>query len=1747
MHNMSSQLYKYVSNLIYKFFSSQSIQSGERYNLYLERDEDIRKLYRSLKDNPDWRYSKFEYTHPDGGEAYATFCIVVNGVEVIIASSEYASEDYLTMLRNRVSDQTDVFAGTAILILFSGKLDSLLGGSGSLNKEGMPLHSSRFKAEIETDIERNAALAKHERTILKFILERKTKSVVEDNNTIFDYEQVINVLEKGTIDVADFQGLGLFPHNELTSKSDLKNDLNSNYALYEKFENAFLNGSPSVVLEPLLPDYALTRIMKEDWRSFDFAQLTKWIESEKEKQPPRFLAVTGDNLMQTIWYRTDGESASKNRNVNIALFNPSGEFPLRITVKYDQSTKSQGINIKYDSKNVKATSVGHGIVLEYSKFNPNDVFSQIEYTDPASRKKYIIRVMLLPFPPIVLSQFETNFQFKVSKAGSYMLVNEASELIFNAGGESTVHEVLALNAEYSISLEAKLCIKFEPSISQEDLIQFTVDIENTRLPVAIKSEYEPLKPITGIEVWKEKRIHGLDYKFVQEEDTIKLVFKNNEKTVSGEFRSNLVQENQIINSDEYSWNLNNDNILTGNSISLDQEIKRAFDNLRGYYKRKALPPSLVHLDNELKQLSEEYVNAFIAQLESFQEHITLSPEQQNLLWLGVIKEQIGENKIKFSPLHPLNVSYQLLLNDKLKNEDIYNAILKRLNAYNLVPYLLGKNDEIYVPIDSGHSPEWQSYTTHSNSKQAASKNFVSKLVSDKIKDFTTNFQFLFEHSNASPIKINLVNLGDCKEVVRGFFEYYKTHLNSYENSRPSDLLPIEVNIYGSEKLVTKFEELTFYETVEVIEDELKIKLKPKRFDEDDLLNAFLEKVCYYSKKLPGQYEDYEYAHITFFQFDINETKTSYDDMRIVKTGISMDGLMSDVSSTATANNYRTGYGIKDLPEEQSEVVRLTTLLNSFVRVAPNGDPYEQNKALSTTINYDVQAQLNKLYSNSQWVTYIDPKVGLDFFKENNDLVIIHYSDQYNNSNGYDAITVSRKTSQYEFVVKEFLEKHNVAFDADVDTTQIINFFNAINGEWLLKLIRQHSHFPKEKLSLLSGIKAALTFLYNTDIIWVPISLEEILRVSGNAGLDMSEGLFSTKNLGAIGSFSDDLLMIGLECGEEQLSMHIYPVELKIGGLGIVKKGIDQGRRTAELIHEHLNKEGFLGDFYRNFFGKLAINNAEKMKLFHVWDHQNWDLITDDYRKDLLSNNFTVSDRLNPLIGKFGLIYFGNDIYQRKATIADGFMKVDLLEVDGFNFLVKSIEDLIHFFHETETTIDKNTLLIKRLETSEFKMATPDEANKPSIAEAEKDEVQTTVSLSKKANMADTASDKLEHSPLTLSKEANSHSPMPIANSGEGIKIVFGTDLGSSKPIIWEPNNTNKVMHTNTGIIGTMGTGKTQFTKSLITQLFESSDKNIGDEKLGILIFDYKGDYIKDDFVKKTNAKVLDPFHLPYNPLSLDATESSKPMLPLHTANDIKETISNAFNLGNVQKQRLRDVIIDAYEGKGINKAKKETWTKMPPTLGDVCDIYLSNENASQDSLYAAISNLSEFEIFEPDASKTQSLYSLIEGVVVINLSGYDESIQNLIVAITLDAFYTQMQRHGHSTIVGNQREIKKMILVDEADNFLSKNFTSIRKILKEGREFGVGTILSTQFLNHFATSENEYSNYILTWVIHRVNEIKIKEVDSLFSLDSKTQRENLIKTIKGLEKHQSIVNLAGSEPILIKDKAFWELLSASES
>lgn len=366
------------------------------------------------------------------------------------------------------------------------------------------------------------------------------------------------------------------------------------------------------------------------------------------------------------------------------------------------------------------------------------------------------------------------------------------------------------------------------------------------------------------------------------------------------------------------------------------------------------------------------------------------------------------------------------------------------------------------------------------------------------------------------------------------------------------------------------------------------------------------------------------------------------------------------------------------------------------------------------------------------------------------------------------------------------------------------------------------------------------------------------------------------------------------------------------------------------------------------------------------------------------------------------------------------------------------------------------------------------------------------------------------------------------------------------PLCWYPNDTTQVFHVNTGIIGTMGTGKTQFTKSLIAQLYQQQRNNFNGAPLGILVFDYKGDYnsSKMDFVKAVNAKVLRPYHLPFNPLAIFIPKIFTPVLPIHTANTFKDTIARTFHLGPKQQNTLSECILKAYADAGIDPSQPESWTNRAPTFEMVYDIYEKDDSIPKtDSLAAAMHKIHDFQLFEPKPYNTSALFDVLKGVVVIDLSGYDPDLQSLVVAILLDQFYSQMHAAGSSATDGTLRQLRKLILVDEADSFMDEDHPSLKKIMKEGREFGVGTILSTQSLRHFASGE-DYAKYIWTWIVHNVNDLKKADVEFIFKTDSDTAEH--FQSIKNLDRFHSAVKIGNDEIVYIRDMPFFELVKKEQ-
>lgn len=772
------------------------------------------------------------------------------------------------------------------------------------------------------------------------------------------------------------------------------------------------------------------------------------------------------------------------------------------------------------------------------------------------------------------------------------------------------------------------------------------------------------------------------------------------------------------------------------------------------------------------------------------------------------------------------------------------------------------------------------------------------------------------------------------------------------------------------------------------------------------------------------------------------------------------------------------------------------------------------------------------------------------------MLIIHYSDQYTSSSGYDAITVTHKSKQYSKVIQEYLKEKGVSAELE-DVAKIINLFNAINGDWLLRLVsskkimgvNKDSTFSREKISIVAAIKFMLAFLRHPDIVWVPVSLEEMLRVSGGAGLSSADGILSHKNLGFDkGPTSDDLLFIGLNHVSDQIKIYLYPTEVKTGinGNDIIKKAFQQVSATATGLQEAMNPEEDITNTImykvnRNFLMQLLVTSCKKMKVYHVDDSQNWEMILDKFRLALLNEEYIISTDIQEILGRGSVLSFRQSLALRKTSFKEDTINfIEMPENDEFDLILSSVDEI----HADIQNIKNNELLL--FEECKVENLTGDltEIKSTEFQEAEEiNEIDSDDKNQKKREENDPEDNEKKQDTVEINDTTEIKS--------KGMKILFGLNQQDGSDIIWEPNNTDILFHTNTGIIGTMGTGKTQFTKSLITQLFLQRKNNIGEEELGILIFDYKGDYneSKCDFLEATKATILKPYQLPFNPLALTKSKVFKPLLPIHTANAFKDTISKVYGLGPKQQDTLFQCIIETYGMCGIQPANPSSWDNEAPTFEQVYQRYINDEEIKKnDSLAAAMNKLHQFQVFENNPNKTKPLFDILNGVVVIDLSGYDSDIQSLIVAITLDLFYVQMQAAGSSKLEGKYRQLTKLILVDEADNFMSEGFLSLKKILKEGREFGVGTILSTQFLKHFGSGDDDYAKYILTWIVHNVADLKTSDVDFVFKTESKSiESQRLFNDIKQLEKHHSIVKISSEKPKYIRDRAFWELYNDLKS
>jgi len=169
----------------------------------------------------------------------------------------------------------------------------------------------------------------------------------------------------------------------------------------------------------------------------------------------------------------------------------------------------------------------------------------------------------------------------------------------------------------------------------------------------------------------------------------------------------------------------------------------------------------------------------------------------------------------------------------------------------------------------------------------------------------------------------------------------------------------------------------------------------------------------------------------------------------------------------------------------------------------------------------------------------------------------------------------------------------------------------------------------------------------------------------------------------------------------------------------------------------------------------------------------------------------------------------------------------------------------------------------------------------------------------------------------------------------------------------------------------------------------------------------------------------------------------------------------------------------------------------------------------------------------------------LDGVVVIALNalGSDDRTKNMLVAFMLNMFYEHMLRIPKRPYVGTNpqlRVIDSFLLVDEADNIMRYEFDVLRKLLLQGREFGVGVVLASQYLRHFKSGATDYREPLLTWFIHKVPNITSQELAALGLTVDSTQ---VADRVKMLANHQCLFKTSNVGGEIVRGTPFFELLA----
>ena len=324
------------------------------------------------------------------------------------------------------------------------------------------------------------------------------------------------------------------------------------------------------------------------------------------------------------------------------------------------------------------------------------------------------------------------------------------------------------------------------------------------------------------------------------------------------------------------------------------------------------------------------------------------------------------------------------------------------------------------------------------------------------------------------------------------------------------------------------------------------------------------------------------------------------------------------------------------------------------------------------------------------------------------------------------------------------------------------------------------------------------------------------------------------------------------------------------------------------------------------------------------------------------------------------------------------------------------------------------------------------------------------------------------------------------------------------------------------IMGSSGSGKSLLAKHLLLEFYKKYNHMF-------IVFDPHNEYyVLGKYIDR--LQVVDASKLSLNPLELGR------LTPKERAHQLSSIIMMLFKLGHLQRQAIEELIIKAYEYRGIFLENPSTWRNKPPSMLDVLDICRRSmeENELYRRVYPYLRVLAD-SVFSQTTIELRKLLSTPTIIALNNLKS------DYVRVLYVDTFLQRLMDMMYKQEISGDR----MIVLDEAYTLFARDYSRhiASRLIAESRKYGIGLVFITQHPLSIPPPIVENASIKISFNISEPRNLDY--VAKMFSGTYYANRVNAIKVaLKSLKSLNYILTITGlSDLYIVSEEEIAEVLS----